>query len=777
MSENNKYIYDAFISYRQLEPDKKIARLLHRALETYRVPRSLVRQGKKHKIKRIFRDIEELAATSDLSLKIRNTLKQSRYLIVICSLKTSESKWIAEEIRIFKELRRYDRILTLTIEGEIHDVIPLSILEQAEPLSADIRDPATRMPSIRLLKDAKLRLLAPILDCDYDDLKQREQKRQIRNLTTAAAVMLALVCIFAVLSVQLFIKQNALAKSRQELSQANVSLKNTNQRLTQTIFETSAIYTQFFLTVNDDYEKWARASGKLIRIINEKNVSKAIKANNILARYITLKGYKPGDDIEVYPFYESPEYFLKTMCFRNAKFTTGIIEDRFESLFILDNLSFPALFFEFVANTPIELPRMYQRFETASKHDLIRYGKLFEAISFEEQGKHEKAMDAFHIAVETGLFHSFVSTTPVFGLDSVYMGMYYLDHGEDKLEKGKQRLMVQKEKMNLVRHLNTYYQLTFEYSMDNRNRLVALSGYEHPDDMTETGRGLLDHSLKVDDTFGRIHYNELKTHIMDAIGRKLPDNDSLNELLAMISKEPGLPSELEVRRLEFMAELDDLRTEYKKDMAKIRSETISSINALFEKAGLPEKDWLNTDSEPNNDITKDTGKKRNTEAGSNQTGSDNVVENKTQDLFSNNKDLMDKLFNELGKDTTLFDEHISDLPELDRNRLIILLNIPGHVEKTGKEIRIFLAQQIRPYRVHEVNYDSFLTNPTVFGLLKEILRNEPGNPQVLFALGRYHFLNNDRDKAISYYKKAVQVSPDMKIYGLYLADMSNQVID
>ncbi len=30
------------------------------------------------------------------------------------------------------------------------------------------------------------------------------------------------------------------------------------------------------------------------------------------------------------------------------------------------------------------------------------------------------AMDAFHIAVENGLFHSFVSATPVFGLDFVY---------------------------------------------------------------------------------------------------------------------------------------------------------------------------------------------------------------------------------------------------------------------------------------------------------------------------------------------------------------------
>ena len=35
--------YDAFISYRHVEPDRKWAKWLHTALETYRVPRRMVR--------------------------------------------------------------------------------------------------------------------------------------------------------------------------------------------------------------------------------------------------------------------------------------------------------------------------------------------------------------------------------------------------------------------------------------------------------------------------------------------------------------------------------------------------------------------------------------------------------------------------------------------------------------------------------------------------------------------------------------------------------------
>lgn len=39
------YRYDAFISYRHVEPDRGWAKWLHGALETYRVPKQLVAKG------------------------------------------------------------------------------------------------------------------------------------------------------------------------------------------------------------------------------------------------------------------------------------------------------------------------------------------------------------------------------------------------------------------------------------------------------------------------------------------------------------------------------------------------------------------------------------------------------------------------------------------------------------------------------------------------------------------------------------------------------------
>ena len=44
------YKYDAFISYRHTEPDKAIAEKLHRMLETYKVPKAVIKMGSQKKV-------------------------------------------------------------------------------------------------------------------------------------------------------------------------------------------------------------------------------------------------------------------------------------------------------------------------------------------------------------------------------------------------------------------------------------------------------------------------------------------------------------------------------------------------------------------------------------------------------------------------------------------------------------------------------------------------------------------------------------------------------
>ena len=113
--------YWAFLSYSHR--DKKWGDWLHKALETYRLPRRLIgkesRDGKvPQRVYPIFRDREELPVSADLGTNINEALRESRYLIVICSPHAAQSRWVGQEIMSLKKLDRDDRILALIVDGE-----------------------------------------------------------------------------------------------------------------------------------------------------------------------------------------------------------------------------------------------------------------------------------------------------------------------------------------------------------------------------------------------------------------------------------------------------------------------------------------------------------------------------------------------------------------------------------------------------------------------------------------------------------------------------------
>jgi hypothetical protein len=95
--------YRAFISYRQVDSDRKIAVWLHRSLEAYRTPRGLVKTGTRPRAGTIFRDEEELYASSNLPETIRSALRESDYLVVVCSPRSAASKWVNAEIKYFRD--------------------------------------------------------------------------------------------------------------------------------------------------------------------------------------------------------------------------------------------------------------------------------------------------------------------------------------------------------------------------------------------------------------------------------------------------------------------------------------------------------------------------------------------------------------------------------------------------------------------------------------------------------------------------------------------------
>lgn len=206
--------YDAFISYRHAELDTYVAENLHRMLESFHLPAHVsrkTRHNEKTKITRIFRDRDELPLSSDLSSPIHLALENSEFLIVICSPRTPESAWVQREIETFISLHDREHVLAVLIEGEPRDSFPLALTQQeeqttlpdgsiaktykeVEPLAADVRG-NSKKEIRKKLKQEILRLVAPMFQCNYDDLKQRHRERKIkRTIRCLIAVCAFLVC-------------------------------------------------------------------------------------------------------------------------------------------------------------------------------------------------------------------------------------------------------------------------------------------------------------------------------------------------------------------------------------------------------------------------------------------------------------------------------------------------------------------------------------------------------------------------------------------------------
>ena len=256
-----KYKYDAFISYRHIEPDLTIAKILHEMIEKFNIPKHLRTVSNdensindKH-IFRVFRDREELS-TKDLSTMIEEAIANSKNLIVICSKRTSLSPWCRKEVQLFKKIHGVNNIIPVLIEGEpddsfIDELKNLKVTfinsenveeeKNIELLAADIRSDEVKSPSFKgyeileYSKDPKLneltkksldilkkseiyRIVASMLNVNYGDLKLRHQERYLKRIIyTSVAASIAML-IFVVSVTTLYLKSVASERKANEQS-------------------------------------------------------------------------------------------------------------------------------------------------------------------------------------------------------------------------------------------------------------------------------------------------------------------------------------------------------------------------------------------------------------------------------------------------------------------------------------------------------------------------------------------------------------------------------
>lgn len=217
-SSSEQYHYWAFISYSS--EDEKRARWLHRAIEKYGIPAKLVNHPipsgflAPRRFYPLFRDRDELPASSNLGDQIEEALRASHYLIVICTPAAAKSKWVNREVEFFDGLDRKNRILAFIAEGEPNSVndkecFPPS-LRTCEPIAADGR------PHGDGKNNAKLKLLAGMLGVSFDAIKQRDEQRRIHHLELMLAGALLLIFGISALAWLANLQRLKAVKARQE---------------------------------------------------------------------------------------------------------------------------------------------------------------------------------------------------------------------------------------------------------------------------------------------------------------------------------------------------------------------------------------------------------------------------------------------------------------------------------------------------------------------------------------------------------------------------------
>ena len=237
--------YVAFISYSHV--DRDVARWLHRSIESYRLPAHIhaavsVSGKDDSRLAPIFLDREDLPSSTDLAESVRLALLESDALIVVCSPAAARSRWVNEEVRLFKELGRESRIICLVVAGEpraedkglspdlecLPPALRFAVIDGVvttqvapEPLAADLR------PGGDTRRDAKLKIIAGLLGTGLDELRRRDLMRRHRQLAAVVAAA-AIGCVaFAGLALSALLQRNEAERQRRLAEQKSLTAERT----------------------------------------------------------------------------------------------------------------------------------------------------------------------------------------------------------------------------------------------------------------------------------------------------------------------------------------------------------------------------------------------------------------------------------------------------------------------------------------------------------------------------------------------------------------------
>ena len=177
-----QFKYFAFISYSS--HDIAWGKKLQKKLEGYRMPSTLCSEHgwQRNPIKPVFFAPTDIQP-EDLDEELKERLKASRNLIVICSPHSAKSDWVGKEIAFFHSLGRASSIHFFIVDGIPHSgnsdtecCNPIvKTLDIPEILGANIHEKVFKSPWLNRER-AYIQLITKLLGVEFDSIWQRHRR-------------------------------------------------------------------------------------------------------------------------------------------------------------------------------------------------------------------------------------------------------------------------------------------------------------------------------------------------------------------------------------------------------------------------------------------------------------------------------------------------------------------------------------------------------------------------------------------------------------------------
>lgn len=287
MMQEKEYL--AFISYQR--KDEEWADRLRNKLEHYRLPSSVRKQNASlpKEIRPIFRDALELAS-GVLAKEIETALRQSKYLIVICSPNSAKSPWVNKEIQTFIDLGREDRIIPFIIDG-----MPFTDNEETECFPFALRSLKGEKELLgininELSRDAAcIKVVARMFGLRFDTLWQRYEREQKRRRNA----ILGIVMLIGIIGIGLFLYYRMLNNTIFEKNQALQETISSRNNALQQLRQDSVIMAQHLERIQSDsvllsiQKDSIQKTNDLLEVVNSNLV--ITNANLKEANYIILQ--------------------------------------------------------------------------------------------------------------------------------------------------------------------------------------------------------------------------------------------------------------------------------------------------------------------------------------------------------------------------------------------------------------------------------------------------------------------------------------------------------